>query len=334
MTRTFEFVSPEWFWLLALVPVMVFWFWYNRRRHNAEWKMSALNNADRNNNFWSLAKSFLWVLRIGAMVLIIIALARPRYVDQSTRIKTSKGIDIVMAIDVSASMLARDLTPNRLEALKEVAGRFINSRPNDRLGLVEYAGESYTKTPLTSDKTLVLSALKSIEYNTIIEGGTAIGMGLATAVNRLKESRAKSKVLILLTDGVNNSGFIDPRTASELAVEFGIKVYTIGLGSNGLALSPVGMRPNGQFQYGKVPVEIDEALLQEIAQTTGGLYFRATNNSKLGEIYDEINKLEKTEVEEFKYQQYDEGYRPLILAAIGLLLLEFLMRQTLFKSFI
>ena len=305
MTRTFEFVSPEWFWLLALVPVMVFWFWYSRRRHNAEWNMSALNTADRSTNFWSLAKSFLWVLRLAAMVLIIIALARPRYVDQSTRIKTSKGIDIVMAIDVSASMLARDLTPNRLEALKEVAARFINSRPNDRLGLVEYAGESYTKTPLTSDKTLVLSALKSIEYNTIIEGGTAIGMGLATSVNRLKESRAKSKVIILLTDGVNNSGFIDPRTASELAVEFGIKVYTIGLGSNGLALSPVGMRPNGKFQYGKVPVEIDEALLQEIAQTTGGLYFRATNNSKLGEIYDEINKLEKTEVEEFKYQQYD-----------------------------
>ena len=334
MTRTFEFASPEWFWLLALVPVMVFWFWYSRRRHNAEWNMPALNAADRGTNFWSLAKSFLWVLRLAAMVLIIIALARPRYVDQSTRIKTSKGIDIVMAIDVSASMLARDLTPNRLEALKEVAARFINSRPNDRLGLVEYAGESYTKTPLTSDKTLVLSALKSIEYNTIIEGGTAIGMGLATSVNRLKESRAKSKVIILLTDGVNNSGFIDPRTASELAVEFGIKVYTIGLGSNGLALSPVGMRPNGQFQYGKVPVEIDEALLQEIAQTTGGLYFRATNNSKLGEIYDEINKLEKTEVEEFKYQQYDEGYRPLILVALGLLLFEFLMRQTLFKSFI
>ena len=334
MTRTFEFVSPECFWLLALVPVMVFWFWYSRRRHNAEWNMSALNTADRSTNFWSLAKSFLWVLRLAAMVLIIIALARPRYVDQSTRIKTSKGIDIVMAIDVSASMLARDLTPNRLEALKEVAARFINSRPNDRLGLVEYAGESYTKTPLTSDKTLVLSALKSIEYNTIIEGGTAIGMGLATSVNRLKESRAKSKVIILLTDGVNNSGFIDPRTASELAVEFGIKVYTIGLGSNGLALSPVGMRPNGKFQYGKVPVEIDEALLQEIAQTTGGLYFRATNNSKLGEIYDEINKLEKTEVEEFKYQQYDEGYRPLILVALGLLLFEFLMRQTLFKSFI
>jgi len=334
MTRTFEFVSPEWFWLLGLVPVLIFWFYKSRRRHNAEWRMSSLSTADQSSKYWSWAKSFLWVLRIAAVVLIVIALARPRHVDQSTRIKTSRGIDIVMAIDVSASMLARDLTPNRLEALKEVAARFIDNRPNDRLGLVEYAGESYTKTPLTSDKTLVLSALKSIEYNTIIEGGTAIGMGLATAVNRLKESRAKSKVIILLTDGVNNSGFIDPRTASELAVEFGIKVYTIGLGSNGLALSPVGMRPNGQFQYGKVSVEIDEALLQEIAQTTGGLYFRATNNSKLGEIYDEINKLEKTEVEEFKYQQYDEGYRPLILAACALLFFEFLMRQTLFKSFI
>ena len=296
--------------------------------------MSALSITDQTNRFWSFAKSLLWLLRLSAVVLIIIALARPRHVDQSTRVKTSRGIDIIMAIDVSASMLARDLSPNRLEALKQVAGRFIANRPNDRLGLVEYAGESYTKTPLTSDKTLVLTALKSIEYNTIIEGGTAIGMGLATAVNRLKESRAKSKVIILLTDGVNNSGFIDPRTASELALEFGIKVYTIGLGSNGLALSPVGMRPNGKFQYGKVPVEIDEALLQDIAQTTGGLYFRATNNSKLGEIYDEINKLEKTEVEEFKYQQYDEGYRPLVLAAIGLLIFEFLMRQTLFKSFI
>lgn len=304
------------------------------RQLNAEWQMSSLGPSSAQSRFWAMVKTLLWVMRITAMILIIVALARPRHVDQSTRIKTSRGIDIVMAIDVSASMLARDLTPNRLEALKAVAARFIDNRPNDRLGLVEYAGESYTKTPLTSDKTIVLSALKSIEYNTIIEGGTAIGMGLATAVNRLKESRAKSKVIILLTDGVNNSGFIDPRTASELAVEFGIKVYTIGLGSNGLALSPVGMRPNGQFQYGKVPVEIDEALLQEIAQTTGGLYFRATDNSKLGEIYQEINKLEKTEIEEFKYQQYDEGFRPLILAALGLLLFEFIMRQTAFKSFI
>ena len=261
-------------------------------------------------------------------------MARPRTVDESTRIKTTKGIDIVIAIDVSASMLARDLKPNRLEALKVVASRFIQARPNDRLGLVEYAGESYTKTPLTSDKNIVLSSLKSIKYNTTITGGTAIGMGLATSVNRLKESRAKGKVIILLTDGVNNSGFIDPKIASELAVEFGIKVYTIGIGSNGMALSPIGILPNGSFQYGNIQVEIDEDLLQQIAETTGGKYFRATSNSKLEEIYEEINKLEKTEIEETKYKSYDELFRPFVLAAFALLLFELLLRYTLFKSFV
>ena len=334
MTRTFEFVHPEFFWILLMLPVLIYWLVLKRRKQNAELHISSTAGFQRTKTLWGALKWFLVACRLAAICLIIVALARPRYVDESTRVKTSKGIDIVIAIDVSASMLARDLKPNRLEALKEVAGRFITNRPNDRVGLVEYAGESYTKTPLTSDKTIVLSALKSIEYNTVIEGGTAIGMGLATAVNRLKDSRAKSKVIILLTDGVNNSGFIDPRTASELAQEFGIKVYTIGLGTNGLALSPVGMRPGGQFQYGNVQVEIDEALLKEIAETTSGMYFRATSNSKLSEIYEEINKLERTEIEEFKYQSYEEGYRPLVLWALGLLLFDFVMRQTWFKSFI
>ena len=248
------------------------------------------------------------------------ALARPQSVDVSTKTKTTRGIDIVMAIDVSASMLAKDLSPNRLEALKKVAAEFIKGRPNDRIGLVEYAGESYTKTPITSDKAIVLRSLKTIKYNTIIEGGTAIGMGLATSVNRLKDSKASSKVIILLTDGVNNSGFIDPKIASELAVEYGIKTYTIGLGTNGMALSPVAILPNGNFQYGRIQVEIDEELLKEIAEVTGGKYFRATNNKKLEEIYDEINKLEKTEIEEFKYYNYEEKYRPLVLLA-GLLLI-------------
>jgi Ca-activated chloride channel family protein len=261
-------------------------------------------------------------------------MARPRTVDESTKTKTTRGIDIVMAIDVSASMLARDLKPNRLEALKTVAARFINGRPNDRIGLVEYAGESYTRTPLTSDKTIVLSSLKNITYNTTIEGGTAIGSGLATAVNRLKESRAKSKVIILLTDGVNNSGFIDPKIASELAVEFGIKVYTIGIGSNGMAMSPIGIRPDGGFQYGNVQVEIDEALLKEIAAKTGGQYFRATSNTKLEQIYEEINKLEKTDIEEFKYTHYDEMFRPWAIFALILIGFEFLLRTTIFKGFI
>jgi len=231
-------------------------------------------------------------------------------------------------------MLAKDLLPNRLEALKKVAGEFIKGRPNDRIGLVEYAGESYTKTPITSDKSIVLRSLRDIKYNTIIEGGTAIGMGLATSVNRLKDSKAISKIIILLTDGVNNSGFIDPKIASELAVEYGIKVYTIGLGTNGMALSPYSILPNGTFQYRRVKVEIDEALLNEIADVTGGTYFRATDNKKLKEIYEEINKLEKTEIEEIKYTTYDEKYRPLILIALGLLLLEILLRFTVFRSFV
>ena len=239
-----------------------------------------------------------------------------------------------MAIDVSASMLAKDLKPNRLEALKNVAAEFINGRPNDRIGLVEYAGESYTKTPITSDKGIVLRSLSSIRYNTIIEGGTAIGMGLATSVNRLKDSKAKSKVIILLTDGVNNSGFIDPRMASDLAVEYGIKTYTIGLGTNGMALSPIAIRPNGNFQYGRVQVEIDEELLKEIADATGGKYFRATNNKKLKDIYKEINKLEKTDVEEFKFYNYEEKFRPLVFLAMGLLLLELLLRFSIFRSFV
>jgi len=285
------------------------------------------------NTIWSTLKHALFGFRMTAIVLVVLALARPQTVDVSSKTKTTRGIDIVMAIDVSASMLAKDLKPNRLEALKNVAADFIKGRPNDRIGLVEYAGESYTKTPITSDKSIVLQSLKDIKYNTVITGGTAIGMGLATAVNRIKDSKAKSKIIILLTDGVNNAGFIDPQTASELAVEYGIKTYTIGLGTNGMALSPVAIR-NGVFQYGKAQVEIDEELLKEIAEVTGGRYFRANNNRKLKEIYKEIDKLEKTEVEEFKFYNYEEKFRPLIWFALGLLLFEFLLRFTIFRSFI
>jgi Ca-activated chloride channel family protein len=264
----------------------------------------------------------------------VLAIARPQTVDVSTRTKTNKGIDIVMAIDVSSSMLAQDLKPDRLSALKRVAEAFVEDRMSDRIGLVLYAGESYTKTPITSDKSIVKGSLREITFQGLIEDGTAIGMGLATSVNRLKDSRAKSKIIILLTDGVNNSGFIDPKIATELAVEFGIKTYTIGLGSNGTALAPIGILPNGTFKYGMTKVEIDEALLKEIAQKTGGIYFRATDNKKLEEIYAEINKLEKTEIEEFKYYNYDEKYRILVLLALGLILIEWVGRNTLFKSFI
>ncbi|TDJ06396.1 MAG: VWA domain-containing protein [Deltaproteobacteria bacterium] len=334
MFDNFEFVNPQLFWLLALLPAIILWYLWKRKQQTAILKISSLKGFKTPKNWLAKLRSGLFVFRLLALTLVIMALARPRTVDESTRIKTTKGIDIIITIDVSASMLARDLKPNRLEALKAVAARFINARPNDRIGLVEYAGESYTKTPLTSDKTIVLSSLKGIKYNTIIEGGTAIGMGLATSVNRLKDSRAKGKVIILLTDGVNNSGFIDPKIASELAVEFGIKVYTIGLGTNGMALSPIGIRNDGSFQYGKVQVEIDEELLKDIAKTTGGKYFRATSNTKLAEIYEEINKLEKTEIEEIKFKTFDEKYRPLVLIAFGLLMLEIILRFTVFRSFV
>jgi Ca-activated chloride channel family protein len=334
MFENFEFVNPQLFWLLLILPALLLWYFWKRKQQTASLKISSIRGFKTGKNWVARLRPVLFVLRLLALAAIIVAMARPRTVDESTKIKTSQGIDIVMAIDVSASMLARDLKPNRLEALKTVAARFINARPNDRIGLVEYAGESYTKTPLTSDKSIVLSSLKSIVYNTIIEGGTAIGSGLATAVNRLKESRAKSKVIILLTDGVNNTGYIDPKIASELAVEFEIKVYTIGLGSNGMALSPIGIRPDGSFQYGNVQVEIDEDLLKDIAKITGGQYFRATSTTKLSEIYDEINKLEKTDIEEFKYTNYDEMFRPWVLFALGALGLDLLLRYTVFKSFI
>jgi len=334
MFENIEFLNKELFWFLLLLPIALLWYVLKYNRQTAELKMSSIKGFKAISSFWSKFRHLLFALRLIALGLLITALARPRTVDVSTKTKTTRGIDIVMSIDVSASMLAKDLRPNRLEALKEVASDFIDGRPNDRIGLVEYAGEAYTKTPITSDKSIVQRSLRDIKYNTIIEGGTAIGMGLATSVNRLKDSRAKSKVIILLTDGVNNSGFIDPKIASELAVEYGIKVYTIGLGTNGMALSPVSINPNGTFRYGRQQVEIDVKLLEEIAEVTGGKYFRATNNKKLAEIYKEINKLEKTEIEEKKYYNYEEKYRPLVLLAGFLLLIELLLRNTIFRSFV
>lgn len=335
MFEGINFVNKELFWLLLLLPIAIVWYIFKYKKQTAELKISSIKGFKTTNSWLPKVRHLLFVLRLLALALLITAIARPQSVDVSTKTKTTRGIDIVMAIDVSASMLAKDLSPNRLEALKKVAAEFIKGRLNDRIGLVEYAGESYTRTPITSDKAVILRSLNDIKYNTIIEGGTAIGTGLATAVNRLKDSKAKSKVIILLTDGVNNSGFIDPKIASELAVEYGIKVYTIGIGTNGTALSPIAIdQRTGEFQYGRVQVEIDEALLKEIADVTGGKYFRATNNKKLEEIYGEINKLEKTDIDEFKYYNYQEKFRPLVLLAGLLLLIEFLLRTTIFRSFV
>ena len=326
--------NPNYLWLIISLPLLTGWYLFNSKKAQPVLKISSLKGFQQKTNFLGKLQPLLFILRLLSLGLIILAISRPQTMDVSTRTKTNKGIDIVMAIDVSSSMLAQDLKPNRLSSLKRVATSFIDDRMSDRIGLVIYAGESYTKTPITSDRAIVKNALREIRYEGLIEDGTAIGMGLATAVNRLKDSRAKSKVIILLTDGVNNSGFIDPKIASELAVEYEIKTYTIGLGSNGTARAPIGILPNGKFQYGMTKVEIDEELLKTIAKNTGGLYFRATDNKKLEEIYDEINKLEKTEVEEFKYYNYEEKFRPLILLALTLILIEWLARNTIFKSFI
>lgn len=334
MFENFIFEDPQFFWLLLLLPLALGWYVWKRNKETAELKISSIRGFEAKPGFLGKLRPVLFILRLLVLALVITAMARPRSVDISSRTNTTSGIDIVMAIDVSASMLARDLDPNRLAATKEVAAEFIKSRPGDRIGLVVYAGEAFTKTPITSDKSIVLSALDDVEYNNVLENGTAIGMGLATSVNRLKDSKAESKVIILLTDGMNNAGFIDPKIASELAVEFGIKTYTIGVGSNGTALSPVNILPNGNFQYGRVPVEIDEALLREIAEVTGGKYFRATNNKKLEEIYSEIDQLEKTEIEEFKFYNYDEKFRPFLLLAGALLLFEVVLRFTVFRSFV
>ena len=334
MFERFIFEDPQFFWLLLLLPLALGWYVWKRHRQTAELRISSIKGFEAKPGLLGRFRPILFVLRLLVLALVITALARPRTVDVSSRTSSNFGIDIAMAIDISASMLARDLDPNRLEATKAVAADFVKNRPADRIGLVVYAGESFTQTPITSDKSIVLSALEDIEYNNMLENGTAIGMGLATAVNRLKDSEAESKVIILLTDGMNNAGFIDPKIASELAVEFGIKVYTIGVGSNGTALSPISILPNGNFQYGRVPVEIDEALLKEISEVTGGKYFRATNNQSLEEIYAEIDELEKTEIEEFRFYNYEEKFRPLILLAGFLLLIEVLLRFTIFRSFV
>ena len=328
------FLNPEFFWLLLLIPLAIGWLFYNRKLHTATLKMSSVQGFKTTKSVLVQLKPYLFVLRLLALTSIIIALARPRTVNVSSETKTTKGVDIVMAIDLSSSMLAKDLKPNRMEALKDVATKFVENRPNDRIGIVVYAGEAYTKTPVTTDKAIVLDALKEIKFDNIIQDGTAIGMGLSTAVNRLKDSKAKSKVIILLTDGVNNAGFIEPETAAQIAKEFGIKVYTVGIGSNGMAEFPYALASNGSFIYKMMKVEIDEQLMKNIATTTSGKYFRASSNSKLESIYNEINKLETTEIEELKYYDFDEKFRPFVFIAGLLLLIEILLRNTIFKSFI
>ena len=331
MFKNIVFANPEFFWLLLLLPLMLLWYWFWNKKSQANVTFSTTIAFKKTKSWSDALYHLLFVLRMIAIALIVVALARPQTHSENAKTKITDGIDIVMAIDVSASMLSQDLKPNRFEALKKVASQFVKDRPNDRIGLVIYAGESYTKTPVTTDKSIILNALSEITYGQI-EDGTAIGMGLATAVNRLKESKAKSRVIILLTDGVNNTGFIDPQTAAELAAEYGIKVYTVGIGTNGMALSPYALNADGSIIYRMQQVDIDEPLMKKIAQVTKGRYFRATNNQKLQQIYNEINQMETTKIEEFKYTEVDEKFRWWVLVAGVLLLLEFVLKHTLLRN--
>ena len=332
--NNFHFLHPQFFWLFLLFPVLIYWYFSNRKNQVATFKINTLTGFKREKSILSKLRSLLFILRLVALSLIIVALARPQGIQINSKANTIFGIDIVMAIDVSGSMLAKDLKPNRLESLKKVAAKFVVNRPSDNIGLVLYAAEAYTKTPVTNDKNVLLDAMSQIKYNQVLKDGTGIGMGLATSVNRLKDSKSVSKVIILLTDGVNNAGFINPENAADIAKEYGIKVYTIGIGTNGMAEFPYAYDGKGGFLYKYMKVEIDEKLMRSIAQKTGGNYFRATSTSSLEAIYDEINKLETTEIKANKFINFDEFFRPYLLVAGILLLVEFLLKHTIFKGFI
>ena len=324
-----RFANPYLLWLLVLLAPMIAYYIYRTLQGGAAIRISTIEGvrrAPRTLRYWLRHAPF--VLRCTAFVLLVVALARPQDVDEQRR-SSAEGIDIMLAVDVSGSMLARDFKPDRITAAKEVAGRFIADRYGDRLGLVVFAGEAFTQSPLTTDQSTLQTMLSRIRSG-IIEDGTAIGNGLATAINRLRESDAKSKVIILLTDGVNNRGEIAPLMAADIAADMGIKVYTIGVGTRGKAPYPV-VDMFGNMSFQPMDVEIDEKTLEGIAERTGGRYFRATDNDKLQSIYDEINQLEKSKVEVTDYTVYHERFLALLLAALGVLLLEFVFSNIILK---
>jgi Ca-activated chloride channel family protein len=327
--REITFANPNFFWLLLIIPLMVVWYIFRNNKFSSTIKITTVKSFG--NSPLAIFRHSLFVLRCIAITSLITALARPQ-TSLSWQDVTTEGIDIVIALDISGSMLAEDFRPNRLEASKQVAMDFISERPYDRIGLVIYAGESFTQCPLTTDHDVLLNLFDDI-LNGMIEDGTAIGMGLATSVSRLKDSDAISKVAILLTDGSNNSGSIPPITSAEIAREFGIRVYTVGVGSNGTARTPY-QDQFGRTVYQNVPVRIDEKTLKEIAQITDGKYFRATNKNKLEDIYKEIDQLEKSKIEVTEYKRKSEKYFPFALVAGLLLLFEFLLKNILFKGIV
>ena len=329
MLENITFANPKLLWGLLIIPVLIAWYIFRQKKQEASVRYSDMTGFEDLPRSWRVyARHLLFVLRLAALALLIVAIARPQSSSKSEK-SNVEGIDIILAQDISGSMLARDLKPDRLEASKKVAAEFVEGRPTDRMGLVVFAGESFTQVPLTTDHGVMLNMLKELKSG-MIDDGTAIGDGLATAISRLKDSEAISKVIILLTDGMNNSGSVDPYTAAEMAKLFGIRVYTIGVGSYGTAPFPV--QTVFGVQYQQMKVEIDEKLLVTIANSSGGKYFRANSNQKLSEIYDEIDKLERSKIEVTEFRHLHEEFYPLVAWAIALLLLEFLLRKTVFRT--
>lgn len=323
------FGQPWLLLLFLLIPLLIYWKFSKGKKQVAALGISSIKGLSDSRSWKNTVQQFPFIFRMLALSCIIVALARPQTKYDETQTE-GEGIDIVLCIDVSGSMTSQDFTPNRMEAAKKVAEDFVNNRPNDRIGVVIFAGESFTQCPLTTDHAVLISQISQIR-NGLLEDGTALGSGLATGVDRLRSSKAKSKVIILLTDGVNNGGLIDPNTATEIAKAFHIKVYTIGVGTNGYAPTPVSTPLGIVMQNQKV--SIDEKLLQNIAAQTGGKYFRATDNTSLENIYKEIDNMEKSKVEVTTFHRYSEKFYPFIFAAMALLLIEIILRYTLFKKF-
>lgn len=328
MMNNFSFANPDYLYLLMLLPALWIWYAFRHDKNNTHIQISSFNGL-KVKSWKSWGRHFLFVARTLAIGFLIIAFARPQSTSSWEDI-TAEGIDIVLSMDISGSMLAQDLLPDRLEASKEVAMNFIAGRPNDRIGLVIFSGESFTQCPLTTDHQVLQNLFKDVKSGMVADG-TAIGMGLATSVNRLKESKAVSKVVILLTDGVNNQGAIAPLTAAEIAQQFDVRVYTIGVGTQGYAPYPF-KTPFGKTVYQDVEVKIDEQTLQDIANTTNGKYFRATSNKALQQIYKEIDEMERSKIEVKEFHKKKEEFFLFALFGLLLLFLEFGLRNTLFRS--
>ncbi len=323
------FHSPAYLFLLLLLLPVVGWYLYRLRNAQATLQLSdtrVLARQDKSLRVWLIHVPF--VLRVACITLLSIALARPQ-LSNRWQSESTEGIDIMMALDISGTMMAEDLKPNRLEAAKAVASEFVNARVNDNIGLVVFAGESFTQCPLTTDHAVLINLFQSVKFG-MIEDGTAIGLGLANCVNRMKDSPTKSKVIILLTDGSNNRGEIDPQTAAQIARTYGIRVYAVGVGSHGQARVPV-QTPYGT-QYMMMDSEFDEATLRQIAATTGGEYFRATDNQSLKRIYEQIDQLEKTKIRVREYAKRSEHFMPFLIAALLCLLLDMLLRHFVLRT--